>query len=226
MTGRKQLTFIFIWLMLSLLTACRLDFSEDKSSVRQMVKKDGNTELADKVDKEEQTSPQKKEEPAYTFDATVTLDSTSIQLKGKTTLPPDAVLYARLRAYPEDTSLDDIKAYRAEPYMKITSEAYIAVKSDGTFQSENIERLDFPQRYLLELIFAPTRAEESMQQKLVKEGESVEDLAGMTEIDLPSRNEFFDDVVPGYIKHVNIMEMEEPAGDDVTLELVSVEEEQ
>ncbi|MEL3973302.1 hypothetical protein AAEO50_13525 [Rossellomorea oryzaecorticis] len=225
MTKKNRLRFVFIWMMLSLLTACRLDFSEDKSSVRQMVKKDGKTEIVDKVDKEGQASPQKKEEPSYTFDAAVTLDSTSLQLKGKTTLPPDAVLYARLRAYPEDASLDDIDDYHAEPYMKITSEEYMAVKADGTFQSDELERMDFPQRYLLELIFAPTRAEESLQQKLVKEGESIEDLAGMTEIDLPSRNEFFEDVVPGYIKRVNIMEAAEPKGDGVTLELVSVDEE-
>jgi hypothetical protein len=225
MTKKNRLFFVLIWLMLSLLTACRLDFSEDKSSVRQMVKKDGKTEMVDKVDKEDQASPQKKEEPSYTFDATVTLDSTSLHLKGKTTLPTDVVLYARLRAYPEDASLDDIKKYRAEPYVKITSEDYMAVKSDGTFQSDDLERMDFPQRYLLELIFAPTRAEESMQQKLVEEGESIEDLAGMTEIDLPSRNEFFDDVVPGYIKRVNIMEVAEPKGDGVSLELVSVDEE-
>jgi hypothetical protein len=225
MTKKNRLLFVLIWLMLSLLTACRLDFSEDKSSVRQMVKKDGKTEVVDKVDREDQASPQKKEEPSYTFDATVTLDSTSLQLKGKTTLPPDVVLYARLRAYPEDASLDDIKEYRAEPYMKITSEEYMAVKADGTFQSDELERMDFPQRYLLELIFAPTRAEESTQQKLVEEGESIEDLAGMTEIDLPSRNEFFDDVVPGYIKRVNIMEVDEPKGDGVTLGLVSVDEE-
>ncbi len=223
MIEKKRLFYLFIVLTLSLLTACRPDFSEDKSSVRHMVKKENNKEPKAVEVKKESPSQNAKEEPSYTFNAAVSLNSTNIQVEGDTTLPPGVILYVRLRAYPEDASLNAIKEYKAEPYMKVTSEDYMEVKGDGTFKSRDLERKDFPQRYLLELIFAPTRAEESVKQTLVKEGESVEDLAGMVSIDLPSRNEFFDDVVPGYIKHVNIMEMDEPEGDQVRLELADLQ---
>jgi hypothetical protein len=223
MNVKNRMIYLFILLAVTLLTACRLDFSEDKSSVQQMVKKEGSVEKVEKKDTETKSDSTLKEEPAYTFNATVTLDSTSILVEGDSTLPPDVTLYVRLRAYPEDTSVTDIKDYRAEPYTKVISEDYMSTQEDGTFKSSGLERPDYPQRYLLELVFAPTRFEESMQQKLVTEGESVEDLPGMVPIEMPTQNEFLDDVVPGYIKHVNIKLSDERDGDDVTLELLPVE---
>ena len=223
MLEKKSVFYLFIVLILSLLTACRPDFSEDKSSVRHMVKKEANKEPKSVEVKKESPSQHAKEEPAYRINGTVTLNATNIQVEGDTTLPPGVILYLRLRAYPEDASLDAIKEYKANPYTKVTSEDYMEVRDDGTFKSRDLKRKNFPQRYLLEVIFAPTRAEESVKQTLVKEGESVEDLAGMVSIDLPSRNQFLDDVVPGFIKHVNIMEMDEPEGDQVRLEFVDLQ---
>ncbi|WP_044338876.1 hypothetical protein [Rossellomorea aquimaris] len=223
MNVKKRILYLFILLALTILTACRLDFSEDKSSVQQMVKNDGSVGKAEKKGTENKSASDEKEEPAYTFNATVTLDSTSMLVEGDSTLPPDVTLYVRLRAYPEDASVTDIKDYQAEPYTKVISEDYMSIREDGTFKSSGLERPDYPQSYLLELIFAPTRFEESMQQKLVTESESVEDLPGMIPIDMPTQNEFLDDVVPRYIKHVNIMLSDEGDGDDVTLELVPVE---
>ena len=223
MTVKKRMAYLFSRLARTILTACRLDLSKDKSSVQQMVKKEGSVEKLERQDTESKPTSHEKEEPAYTFNASVTLNSTSIQVEGDSTLPPAVILYVRLRAYPEDASVPDIKDYRAEPYTKVISEEHMSIQEDGTFKSRGVERPEFQQRYLLELIFAPTRFEESMQQKLVTEGESVEDLPGMIPIDMPTRNEFFDDVVPGYIKHVNIMQYDEPDGNDVSLELVSVE---
>jgi hypothetical protein len=107
--------------------------------------------------------------------------------------------------------------------MKVISEDYMSVESDGTFQSNELERPDFPQRYRLDVFFAPIRAEETVQNNLLKEGEGIEDLKGMVTIDLPTRNEFLEDVVQAYIKQVNIMQVDEPDGDGVTLELVDVE---
>ncbi|XXM72475.1 hypothetical protein ACQ0QQ_00820 [Lysinibacillus sphaericus] len=212
-------------IVLTLLTACRLDLTKDKSSVREMVKStEGNTVLEDKKEDTDKSSPEKKEKPSYSIEGSVTLESTTILLQGKTNLPPDTVLYARLLAYPEDVSMKEIKSFRAKPYMKVISEDYMAVEADGTFESDELERLDFPQRYRLDVLFAPVRAEESMQKKLVKEGESIEDLKGMVRVDLPSRNEFLDDVVQAYIKQVNIMQFDEQNGDGVTLELVEVED--
>lgn len=222
---KKLLPMVFCILLTTLLTACRLDFTKDKSSVREMVKStDGITVLEEKKEEAENKSSEKKEKPTYSIEGSVTLDSTNILLKGKTDLPPEAIVYTRLLAYPKDATLKDIKAYRTKPYMKIISEDYMSVEADGSFQSTELERPDFPQRYRLDVLFAPERAEESMQKKLVKEGESIEDLKGMTRIDLPSRNEFLDDVVQGYIRQVNIMPFDEQDGDNVTLELVEVEE--
>ncbi|MBH9964819.1 hypothetical protein [[Bacillus] enclensis] len=221
---KRLLPMVFCILLLTLLTACRLDFTKDKSSVREMVKStDGITVLEEKKEEAAESSSEKKEKPTYTIEGSVTLDSTHILLKGKTDLPPEAIMYTRLLAYPKDASLKDIKAYRAKPYMKVISEDYMSVEADGSFQSTELERPDFPQRYRLDVLYSPVRAEESMQKKLVKEGEGIEDLKGMVRIDLPARNEFLDDVVQAYVKQVNIMQFDEQDGDGVTLELVEVE---
>ncbi|BCB03912.1 hypothetical protein [Bacillus sp. KH172YL63] len=223
---KKRIFWFLLPSLLISLTGCRLDFTENKSSVQQMVKNDdlekrkteGKGQTDDKMDAGE------KEKPAYTFDAEVTLNSTEIHVEGNSTFPPGIILYTRLRAYPEEASIKDIQAFQVDAYTKVISDNYMVISEDGSFKSHGLERPDFPRRYILELIFAPTRAEETIQRKLVKDGESVEDLPGMIPIDMPTRNEFLEDVVPGYMKHVNIMASDEPDGDQVQLTFTQVEQ--
>lgn len=221
---------IFLLILIPMLAACRVDFAgkeEFSMKARNHESTPKSTETtSEKTNEETSEQPEQQtgnENPAYTLDGTVTINGENLVVKGTTSLPPGAVVTARMRRYFNDVSLEDIKEYRVEPSSVVDADAFMEVKGDGTFESNGqLVRPDLPFRYRLELIFTPDRAEKAVQEQLTSGGGTIDDLAGMIPIDTFTENPNLKRVVPGYMKYVNILKEDDEGGSNVTLELVPV----
>jgi hypothetical protein len=228
---KKGLIYLFL-LLIPVLTACRIDLAGKEEFERASAEKqriDIQSEASQTVgnsNEEDRESPEEDQEekqqkvpnakPSYTLEGTAAITDNQIEITGNTSLPPGAIITARLRRYGNDTSLEDIKEYRVEPGSIVDGEVYMEVNSDGTFESTGrLERGNLPFRYRLELFFLPERASEEIKNQLSGEGGNFDNLAGTIPIDTFTTNPHLKPVVNGYIKYLNILKKDETEGDNV-----------
>jgi hypothetical protein len=236
-TRRNPLYLCFLLLiLLTLLTACRIDFSgkeefamkafqaKSEQETQVVASEEGQEETDEETESTDKPEPMPSmEKPAYTLNGKATIEGDLLHVQGTTTLPPGAVVSVRLRRYPNGTELEEIKEYRVEPSSIVDASDAMEVKEDGTFDSyESLTRGDLPFRYRLELYFTPDRAEKAVQDKLTSGEGNIENLPGMIPIDTFTKNPHLQRIVLGYMKYGNILKQDEEGGDDTVVELVPV----
>ncbi|MGM0842904.1 MAG: hypothetical protein ACQEWE_19385 [Bacillota bacterium] len=176
-----------MWTLLSLLSGCRIVFTEEAS-----------------VKEEKPVKPQK-----VMLNATVTLKSQKIIIRGDSSLPPGSVLYVMLKPYDETAPREEIEPYQVEPDDVAVTSAVAKVDKEGSIELTVLKRPDPSQRYRLDLMFIPDK-----QPKDIKLGENLKNNESYTNIQENGKT------LSGLLLHVNIFKEDEFFGDNITLDFI------
>ncbi|RBP03393.1 hypothetical protein [Rossellomorea aquimaris] len=174
-------------ILLGLLTGCRVVFTEEAS-----------------LKEEKPVKPQK-----VMLNASVTLKSQKIIIRGDSSLPSGSVLYVMLKPYDENATREEIEPYLVEPDdVAVTSEV-AKVDKEGSIELTVLKRPDPSQRYRLDLMFIPDK-----QPKDIKLGENLKNNESYTKIQENGKT------LSGLLLHVNIFKEDEFFGDNITMDFI------
>jgi hypothetical protein len=175
-----------MWVLLSLLSGCRVIFKEEASV------------------NEKQVKPQK-----VMLNASVTLKSQKIIIRGDSSLPSGSVLYVMLKPYDENAPLEEIEPYQVEPDDIAVASAIAKVDKEGSIELTVLKRPDPSQRYRLDLMFIPDK-----QPKDIKLGENLKNNESYTKIHENGKT------LSGLLMYVNIFKEDEFFGDNITMDFI------
>ncbi|MEI5908661.1 hypothetical protein WAK64_16560 [Bacillus spongiae] len=218
MTNKIVIYFLLIF-SLFLLTGCRIMFDPSAQNLVQKEKQSEHRRIADVQQQEEAGEIEDLGNPDVVINLKVTLDGENMIVKGDTNLPTKSFLSPTLKPY-RGFSREEIETGNIEPTVEEEpNDVGIGshVLEDGTIEM-TLRRPRLAQRYKLEIVFIPYRADEKIQKQILSESgrESIDDLTGLTVI-RESVNGSVE--LKGYKKTVNIMKSDEADGDNITLKL-------
>ncbi|WRP07432.1 hypothetical protein U9J35_04495 [Rossellomorea aquimaris] len=220
---------IVLLLLLSclFLSACRIVFDPTAQNAEQKEVQKEHRQKVKVQEQEEVSQEEDEEEPAFTINASLSLDGENMVISGDTDLPPDTILMISLKPYKGNATVEEIEENSAVTLNEVPANIVgigTSVQEDGTISTKTFVRPDTSTRYRFELIFEPEEQEGKIKQQLIEQAGSLDELAGLQvikEADPEDSMVHGDDPVKGYIQTVNIMKADEQNGDGVTLEFES-----
>ncbi|WP_136035757.1 hypothetical protein [Bacillus salacetis] len=208
--------FVPLVLSLLILTGCRIVFDPTAQKEEQIETQKDHRKVV-KVQEQEEVGEAPKGERKITLGGRAELEGNSIVVTGQTNLPAGAVVRYELKQYYPDADLEEFEQYKAEPKAKEIERDAREIGTGGTARAAVFELPEPDQRYRLDMYYIPYDASPEIQELLLDDEESIDELEGIKTIEYQEaavwdgRSE-----IKGYIAHINILPNE--GTEKVTLE--------